>query len=102
MRPRSRSSGEPNKTRRHKTATLKRRHGPKAVHRPSARRCAIQPRRFIWRSKVVKKCKKSLAHTTTSIKRIVEALEPERVIPPATSIILDERSQVFQLAVFIL
>ena len=34
MRPRSRSSGEPNKTRRHKTATLKRRHGPKAVHRP--------------------------------------------------------------------
>ena len=33
MRPRSRSSGEPNKTRRHKTATLKRRDGP-AVHRP--------------------------------------------------------------------
>ena len=34
MRPRSRPSGEPNKTRRHKTATLKRRHGSKAVHRP--------------------------------------------------------------------
>jgi hypothetical protein len=34
MRPRSRSSGEPNKTRRHKTATLKHRHGPKAVYRP--------------------------------------------------------------------
>jgi hypothetical protein len=36
MRPRSRSSAEPNKARRHKTATLKRRHEPKVVHRPGA------------------------------------------------------------------
>jgi hypothetical protein len=35
MRQRSREGGEPNKTRRHKTATLKRRHGPKAVHHPA-------------------------------------------------------------------
>jgi hypothetical protein len=38
MRRRSRAGAEPNKTRRHKTATPKRRHGPNAVHRsgPSA------------------------------------------------------------------
>jgi len=34
MRRRSRAGGESNKTRRHKTATPKRRHGPMAVHRP--------------------------------------------------------------------
>ena len=34
MRRRSRAGGESNKTRRHKTATPKRRHEPKAVHRP--------------------------------------------------------------------
>jgi hypothetical protein len=34
MRPHSRSSGESNKTRGHKTAALKRRNGPKVVHRP--------------------------------------------------------------------
>ena len=36
MRRRSRSSGEPNKTRRHKTATLKRRNAPKVARRRSS------------------------------------------------------------------
>src|SRR5204863_7724682 len=36
MRRRSRAGGQPVKTRRRKTVTLKRRNAPKAVHRPSS------------------------------------------------------------------